>query len=318
MIIEEINNRLNRQVVFSFSIDSPVLEFSRQHNVPLIVRVRVTADGGYAIVNMDTQYPFDQDDLRELGKFDIKQTRDAIMFRIDLTGTKFLEGFKALNAVPSVVVDGVVIHDGYCYVYFRFHSNDEAGVTHALRSVFMGFDRYAIQYIGPSGGAIQAFMELSEITPLKYVEIIGSVPPAFMNITNDPVIVNLGVSWTREMKYLLGDQIRAVYYDEHSLLTDRNSFVTEISQKDRIYETSFSNPIIEFFVKQASENFTITLGMPQKLHGKSFYFSTVVPRIVLPDFFSTMKEAIMKFPDWELDIHYVMDVEALDQPSHPS
>lgn len=317
MIIEEINNRLDRLVVFSFSVDSPVLDFSLKHNVPMVVRVRVTRDGGYAIVNMDKQYPFDQDDLRDLEKFDIRQTRDAVMFRIELTGTKFLEGFKGLNGVPSVVVDGVVIQDGYCYVYFRFHSSDETKVTHALRSGFMDFDRYAIQYIGPSGGAIQSFMELSQITPLKYVEITSSVPPSFMNITNDPVILNLGVSWTREMKYLLGDEIRAVYYDEHTLLTDKNSFVTEISQKDRIYETSFSNPIIEFFVKQASENFTITLGMPQKLHGKTFYFSTVVPRVVLPDFFNTMKEAIKKFPDWELDIHYVMDVESLDQDAQP-
>ncbi len=315
MIIEEINNRLDRQVVFSFSMDSPVLEFSQKHGVPMVVRVRVTADGGYAIVNMDKKYPFDQDDLRELGKFNIKETRDAIMFRIDLTGTPFLDAFKGLNGVSSVVVDGVIIHEGYCYVYFRFHSNDETRVTHALRTGFMDFDRYAIQYIGPSGGAIQSFMELSEITPLKYVEITSSVPPSFMNITNDPVILNLGVSWTREMKYLLGDQIRAVYYDDNTLLTDRSSFVTEISRKDRIYETSFSNPVIEFFVKQASENFTITLGMPQKLHGKTFYFSTVVPSIVLPDFFNTMKEAIRNFPDWQLDIHYVLDVESLDQES---
>lgn len=311
MIIQEINNRLNREVIFSFSMDSPLMEFSLVHNVPMIVRIRVTKDGGYAIVNMDTQYHIDEDDLRELSKFQIRTTRDAIMVKADLTGTKFLEGFKALNGVPSVVVDGVVINEGYCYVYFRFHSNDEASVTKALRSSFMDFERYAIHYIGPSAGAIASFSELSDITPLKYVEITGTVPPSFMNITNDPVIVSLGVSWTREMKYLLEDEIRAVYYDEHSLLTDSSAHVKEISSKDRIYETSFSNPIIEFFVKTSSENFTITLGMPQKLHGKAFSFSTVVPQIVLPDFFQTMKEAIRKFPEWELDIHYVTDVEAI-------
>ena len=158
------------------------------------------------------------------------------------------------------------------------------------------------------------FKELSDVTPLKYVEITSSVPPSFMNITNDPVIVNLGVSWTRELKYLLEDEIRAVYYDKHSLLTDRNNFVTEISKKDHIYETSFTNPLIQFFVKQASENFTITLGMPQKLNGKTFSFSTIVPQIVLPDFFETMREAIKQFQEWDIDIHYVRDVEALESP----
>ena len=314
MIIDEINGMLNRQVVFSFSVDLPITDFSMKYNLPMIVRIRITKDGGYALVNMENGPGLDESDLKEISKYDLKRTRDAIMAKIDLTGTKFLSGFIALNAVPSLVVDGVIVHDGYCYIYFRFHENDEQNVTRALRQNFMDFSRYAVQYIGPSTGAIDVFKELSDVTPLKYVEITSSVPPSFMNITNDPVIVNLGVSWTRELKYLLEDEIRAVYYDKHSLLTDRNSFVTEISKKDHIYETSFTNPLIQFFVKQASENFTITLGMPQKLNGKTFSFSTIVPQIVLPDFFETMREAIKQFQEWDIDIHYVRDVEALESP----
>ena len=311
MIIEEINKRLDRQVVFSFSYDSPALKFSREHGIDMIVRIRITKTGGYAIMNMENGYTVDEEDFKELDKYEFKHTDDAIMLKGDLTGTRFLKAFMELNQIPSVVVDGIVVHDGYSYVYLRFHSNDQSKVSAVLKNSFMGFERYATQYLGPSTGVIDSFREISDITPLKYVEIGGSVPPSIMNITNDPVIKTLGVSWTREMKYLLGEEIRAIYYDENSLLQE-GSFVTKISNSQRIYETSFSNPLIEFFVKQSSENFTITMGMPQKLHGKDFTFSTVVPQIVLPDFFDTVREAMKKFSEWDLDVKAVRDIESLD------
>ncbi len=53
--------------------------------------------------------------------------------------------------------------------------------------------------------------------------------------------------------------------------------------------------------------------MPQKLHRKTFYFSTVVPSIVLPDFFNKMEEAIKNFSDWQLGIYYAMDGESMSQ-----
>ncbi len=41
------------------------------------------------------------------------------------------------------------------------------------------------------------------------------------------------------------------------MLTYRNSFITEISQRGGVYETSLSKPVLEFIVKQDSDDLTI-------------------------------------------------------------
>lgn len=305
MIVEDINSQLDRQGIFSFVGTSRMERFLTENNLTAIVRMRVTKDGGFALINFERE-GLDDDQINEaLKEYHPRITQDAVMLKVDDTGKEFIEGFKSLNAVPSVVIDAVIFNGGYYYLYFRFHSSDEAKVTTALRSRMVKFKRFAIRYLGRSTGLIATFSEISEVIPLKYVEINGSVPAKFMRIFDDPVLVNLGVSWTREMKYVLEDEIRAVYYDKSSLLRGKTDWINEISREGRIYETSFTNPIIQYLVNGASGEEIVTLGMPQKLDGKTFSIATVVPEMILPEFFKVIYDAIGEFENWELDIHNV-------------
>lgn len=305
MIIKEINNILDRQCIFSFSANTGIAEFLSENGLTAIVRIRVTKDGGFAIFNFENEGLDEAEILNTLGEYDPQVTRDAVLLRLDLTGTPFLEGFKELNRVPSVVIDGVIFNDGYYYIYFRFHSKDEKDVSSSLKKHLVRFERYAIRFLGQSTGLMSTFREISAAIPLKYVEINSSVPPSSMKISNDPVLTSLGVSWNREMKYLLEDEIRAVFYDKSALLRSKEHWLNEISLDQRIYETSFSNPLIQYFINQASNGAIVTLGMPQKLHGKTFSIATVVPEMVLPEFFSVLHNASVEFKEWNLDVRFV-------------
>ena len=305
MIIKEINDILDRQCIVSFSTGTPITEFLNENGITAIVRTRVTKSGGFAIFNFERE-GMDEEELPKILKGrDVRLSPDAVMVKVDLSGNPFLEAFKTLNRVPSVVVDCILHNGGYYYLYFRFHSSDENKVTRAMRSTLVNFDRFAVRYIGKSEGVISTFREISSAFPLKYVEVNGSVPVSAMNIVSDPVITNLGVNWTRELKYLLEDEIRAVYYDKNALLRKKEDWINEISKEHRIYETAFSNPLIQFFIDEVSGNSVVTLGMPQKLLGKTFSFATVVPEIVLPEFFGVLYKTTDKFKEWELDIHCV-------------
>lgn len=305
MIVQEIDRILDRQCIISFSGSGELETFLTENGLTAIVRIRITRDGGFAVLNIDSEGLDEDEVLREMKAYDAQVTQDAVMLTMDLKGSPFLEAFRTLNQVPSVVIDGVIFNSGYYYIYFRFHSSDEPKVGKALRSKVVGFGRFAVRFLGKSAGLIYTFREISAAIPLKYVEIIGSTPPSAMKIANDPVLMNLGVSWTREMKYLLEDEVRAIYYDKTALLRGKEDWINEISAEQRIYETAFSNPIIQYFVTQASQAAIVTLGMPQKLHGKTFTIATVVPEMVLPEFFRVVYEAAKEFADWNLDIHTV-------------
>lgn len=305
MIIKEINSMLDRQGVISFAADTKIGNFLSDNSISALARVRITKDGGYVILNFENE-EFDENEIKEqLKEYEPKITRDAVMLKISSPSKNFLDGFTTLNSVPSVVIDAVIFTGGYYYIYFRFYSTDDSKLTAALRSKFIKYDRFALRYLGKSPGMISTFKEISSEIPLTYVEITGSVPPNFMRVFDDPVLMNLGVSWTREMKYLLEDQIKAVYYDRSALLRGKEEWIHEISREKRIYETTFTNALIQHLISNISQQSVVTMGMPQKLHGKTFSIATVVPDIVLPDFFKTVYEAIMEFRNWELDISYV-------------
>ncbi len=305
MIIKEINSMLDRQGVLSFAANTKVEQFLADNGITALVRVRITKDGGYAILNFENE-EYEEKELQEhLKEFSPKITKDAVMLKIDSPSNVFLEGFKTLNSVPSVVMDAVIFTGGYYYIYFRFYSSDDSKVTAALRSRFIEYDRFAMRYLGKSPGMISTFKEISSEIPLTYVEITGSVPPSFMRVYDDPVLMNLGVSWTREMKFLLEDHVRAVYYDKSALLRGKEEWIHEISKDKRIYETEFTNALVQHLVTNTSDQSIVTMGMPQKLLGKTFSIATVVPDIVLPDFFKVVYEAVKEFKHWELDISYV-------------
>lgn len=305
MILNEIDKMLDRQCIFSFSMHSNIEQFLRENGITAIIRIRVKEDGGFAIFNFENNGYDEEELIKQLHDYDPQVTSDAVMLKVDLKGSPFLEAFKTLNQVPSVVIDASIYNSDSYFIYFRFHSNDEALVGTALKNGMVKFKRFAIRFLGKSAGIISTFRELSAAIPLKYVEINASVPPSAMKITKDSVLMNLGVSWNREMKYILGDEVRAVYYDKTALLRGKEDWINEISASKRIYETAFSNKLIQYLVTQNSQSAIVTLGMPQRLHGKTFSIATVVPEMVLPEFFQVVYNAVNDFKEWELDIHTV-------------
>lgn len=305
MIIKEISGILDRQCIFSFAGSSNLEEFLLENGLTSIVRIRVTKEGGFAIFNFENE-GLDEDEIHQsLKEYDPQITSDSVMLTRDLKGTAFLEAFKSLNKVPSVIIDAVLFNGGYYYIYMRFHSVDEHKVGESLKERMVSFSRFAIRFLGKSVGLLATFREISAAIPLKYVEIDSRVPPSYMKIANDPVLKNLGVSWTRELKYLLEDEIRAVYYDRTALLRGKEDWINEISKGDRIYETAFSNPLVQYFINQASSSAIVTLGVEQKLIGPIFSIATVVPEMVMPEFFNVIYNASKEFKDWNIDIHYV-------------
>ncbi|HLH86480.1 MAG TPA: hypothetical protein VKU79_06440, partial [Thermoplasmataceae archaeon] len=218
---------------------------------------------------------------------------------------------RQMNSIPSVIIDAGIYSGGYCYVYLRFHSAEAGKVSAAIGNLQPDLERFAIRYMGESNGLIGTFQELSDILSLKYVEIAATVPPDYMNITQDQVITTLGVSWERELKYLLGDEFRAVFYDRHNIIQNKKGDVNVISQEHRIYESAFSNPLVQFMIEETSSRGIVTLGMQQKLDGRNFSFATVVPDAVLPEFFNVFRQGQEKFRPWDMKVTNVESIDSM-------
>ena len=306
MIIRDVEKLLDRQCIFSFTTESRVASFLVENSITSIVRVRPSKDGGFAVFNFETS-SVDTDALQDWDDIngEIAYDEESVKIKLDLTGTPFISTFKALNEVPSVIIDCILFNGGVYYLYLRFHSADEARVGKVVREQLSKYPKFAIRYLGPNIGLLNTFSDLSEAVQLRYVEMRAEIPRNYLDILHDPVISALGISWTREMKYLSDGEIRAVFYDRGSVIRNSDQYVNIISREKGIYETNFTNPLIEHLVKETSDSSIVTLGMMQKLEGKIFTFATVVPDISLSSFFSVAFDICSRFKEWNVDIERV-------------
>lgn len=306
MIISEIEKILDRQCIFSFTSDSKVSSFLAEHGVTAVVRVRPSSDGGFAVFNFETS-SIDSQILQDWDERDgeIDYDEESVTIKLDLSGTQFISTFKALNEVPSVIIDCIIFNGGSFYLYLRFHSNDEEMLGKVVRGQLARYSKFAIRYLGANVGLINTFRDLSDAVQLRYVEMRSDIPPNYMDIVHDSVISSLGISWTREMKYLSDGEFRAVFYDKESLMQKNGNYIKEISERQNIYETSFTNPLLETIITETSQKSVVTLGMMQKLKGREFTFATVVPDIVLSRFFAIALDICLKFPEWNVTIQNV-------------
>lgn len=311
MLINEINKMLDKQCVLSFSLEHPLTQLSETYGLTAIIKIRMHGEGGVMIVNMPYKESYDKDIVSTLKGYDAIIEGDALSARIDISNLPFIHSFRNLINIPSVVIDGVILDKGMFYLYFRYHHNNHRHVSKLLLSEGGSYTDFAVRYLGESQGILSAIQEIDKQIPLYYVEISSRVPSKSIDIMRDHVLITFGISWDREVKYVIEDEIHAVYYDQNAVLKKGNEWATEISPSERIYETTFYNPVIEYYIKESSKSSIVTLGMPQKLFGNRFSFSAIIPSMHLTQFFPVIFRSFEKFPEWEMVMDNVSEVSEI-------
>ncbi len=297
MLIEDMNKLLDKRTVISYFTNEPSLEEVLTDERIAVAKIRITKDGGLIIINWVK-------DMEAGGE------GKASAITIDLKGTKTLEFFTNLIKIHSVVVDGILLSTAIVSFSFRYHHNDHQHVSDLISKYGKELAGFAVPYMGPSTGLINSLKEISFDVPLHYMEVVCTVPPNIMNISKDNVIMTFGNNWLREVKYLLGEETHAVYYERNEVLRE-DLKTTEISRSEKIYETTFDNPIITFFYEECTRKSIAPLGMGQRLNGRTFSYYVIVPEFHLSEFTSIMLEAFQKMKDWKMNLQYSSDVSSL-------
>lgn len=301
MLFPEFDKKLDMKGVFSFSLDIDIGEITREFGIKIIARIRRHRDSANAVLNIP--YTDGQAGKLEekLKKFNPKKGNNGFLASLDITKSRFLESFSNFVNIPSVIVDAVLIEDGLTRVYFRFHRSASRKISDSFASDWSQYDMFSIELLGPNNGYQESFAEISSKVPLYSVEVKSRVPGNDMDITRDIAMSTFGSTWEREVKYLIAGNIQAIYYDNHSLLKDSKD-VVDISTSEGIYQATFVNPLIEYYMREAENRQIVTLALPQRLTGNQFSFDVVVPEMQLTEFYSLIFESFKKFPDWKMEL----------------
>ena len=303
MLISELANNLKNGCVVSFKLENDFGAISKKFGLRSVAKIRRVDSKGLMVINSVLRESLPLDFSREMEKIGAVNYHGSWSVAIDISSHNIMPFFTELITIPSVVVDAILIKDDRCYLYFRYHANNHNDVIGVLGKHSQTVTKLAVVSLGAMESRFELLKRLSQEVPLHYFEISTKVPPKSMDIMNDPVITTFGNNWMREIKYLHEGNTHSVYYEKGELLS--KSGTVEISKDEKIYETTFQNPLIDFYFKECTDSYIALLGMAQKLVGRDFVFSVIIPSMHVENFTSIIFNSFSKFSSWQMSLREV-------------
>lgn len=298
MFIREVGKFLNMQGHISFRDSGKLLEISDECNLDGICKVRARGDSAYIITNLARRTAIKEvaEKLKNVG---CTETPDAYKYVDETMDPGFTKLFLDLVKIPSVVIDAVFMHSGVRHVVFRFHDTNLRSVSTVLLSGNKLND-FSVLHLGKNVG-LDYLLDVDCDLNTLYYEIEATIPPSSMDIIGDPVITTFGDNWHREVKYLLDENIEAVYYEKSKILNESPQ-LKEISAKDKTYRMTFQNPLVSRIFSRSTEDKITILGMQHQMSGPKFRMGMIVPEVVAADFHKILSDVFTEFKDWKIVI----------------
>lgn len=303
MLISELGNNLKMECAVSFKLENDFGAISKKYGLRSVAKIRRIDSKGLMVINSVIRESLPLDFSREMEKIGAVNYHGSWSVALDISSYNIMPFFTDLVTIPSVVVDAILIKEDRCFLYFRYHHNNHPDVNGVLAKYSQSLPKLAVVSLETADDRFALLKKLSQEVPLHYFEIKTKVPPKSMDIMNDPVITTFGNNWMREIKYLHEGNTRSVYYEKGELLSHGGT--VEISKEEKVYETTFQNPLIDFYFKECTDSYIALLGMAQKLVGRDFTFSVIIPTMHVENFTAIVFNSFSKFSSWQMSLHVV-------------
>ncbi len=307
MLVRDANLLLNRFCVVSFRDSDTLLKLSLKHGFSGIAKIRMKADTAFIITNIPKDEHISSAAAKDLLDLGFTESTTGYRGTWDKSDQETVAFFREVISVPSVVIDAVIVESGFRVLLFRFHEVDAESVS-ALLTAKRSLADLSIRYFGPNAQAA-IFRHIQGHLGLKYYEISTSVPPEEMDLIGDPVIATFGSNWTREVKYLLNDDVQAVYHEKNAIIA-RSKMLREIYPEQKLYEMTFKNPLVTYIFSESTKAMISLLGMQHSMFGKEFRIGIVVPEAVDSDFMQIISSLVTTFKKWKPAISAVCSLES--------
>ncbi len=306
MFIKEFASSLNLMGILSHSEDYGLAGLSRDFGTRYVSKIRRRKNDSFRMVNVPRVADMPDAEIKQLNE---KGTYDGNGWYIldENIDQKYADFFKALIETPSVVIDSIITTDGVERIYFRAHETDRARIHDLVYRSNLTPESMFLEKLDRNPGLVEIMKTFDSDIRLSYLEFSMKVPPTAMEIEKDPVISTFGNNWIREVKYLLDENAHAVYYEKSKILRT-NPNIKEISRADNIFRMSYSNPVITYLVDEATSQNVGLLNLAQKMLGRDFHLSFIVPKMCLARVNNIVSAMVQKFPNWEITVSIVKDI----------
>lgn len=307
MFIKEFASSLNLMGILSHSEDYGLSSLTRDYGIKYVSKIRRGKNGPFRMVNIPRIAGLPEEAIKILNEKGTYYGNGWYVL-VENIDPGYVEFFTNLIEIPSVVIDSIITVEGVERIYFRAHETDRTRITDLVYKSNLAPESMFLERLDRNPGLVEIMKTFDSDIRLSYLEFKMKVPPAAMEVEKDPVISTFGNNWIREVKYLLDDNAHAVYYEKSKILR-ASPGIQEISREDNIYRMNYSNPVITFLVNEATSQNVGLMSLAQRMLGRDFYLSFIIPKMCMPRMNKIMASLMQKFPKWEVTVSMVRDIQ---------
>jgi hypothetical protein len=297
MMSHEIEKRLDSQCIISYTVDTPILNLTRNLefmcNTAIVFKEDVVRNYYFVPANIENE--------RDVRIFlaETKARKNDGFWSVYSDSTMFSELtiFKDLVSIPSVTIDDVFLKDGRFNISFRFHSTDRIKLTNFIFKCNESLGDLSIEYLGKNNGVAHLSNMLGKADENVVVTIFMFPPQKYIDDRED----NADLQWIREIRFHSGgDIIHGIYYGDKNWKP--RGKVTPVSESDGIYVGSNHNPVIQESNKIFVEHMIFPKSRVHKFDGKKLTEEIVVTTFQLGLVQDLVSRIAGKFPDWRISL----------------
>ena len=296
-MFHEIEKRLDSQCIISYTVDTPILNLTRNLEFMCNTAIVLKED----IVRNYYFVPASIENERDVRIFlaESKARKNDGFWSVYSDSTMFpeLTIFKDLVSISSVTIDDVFLKGGRFNISFRFHSSDRIKLSDFIFKFNESPGDLSIEYLGKNNG-IAHVSEMSGRADGDVVVTIFMFPPQkYIDDRED----NADLQWVREIRFHSGgDIIHGIYYG------DRNwkprGKVTPVSESEGIYSGSNRNPVIQEINRVFVKHMIFPKSRVHRFDGKKLTEEIVVTAFKLGAVQNLVSRIARKFPDWKISL----------------
>ena len=309
MNLDDIDKSLDTRVIFFYSGELPVSEFTKKSNFSFQSALHFTEKG------LDISYfiPEEFENNREISIF-LQQsgaTKESnIYFMSYAPGIPKLQDAlsEQLSNGKSMIVDNMLLTGGNYMLSCRMNSSNLGTFSNYLLKYTKTLPGLGVSYVGPNPGMPAILGEIKSTLNVKSFVWEVNVPEKHQKETFYPYFPD---EWVAETRYMTtGNVTSHLVKTDKPVVEPESKGITTVSAKENLYELTFEqpDPFLNFYFKRVFE--VKLLRFWRTLHFKdgALKFRAIVPEVLSKHFLKVLADCNTKFPEWELAITEVEDI----------
>ncbi|MEM0312770.1 MAG: hypothetical protein QXM60_05615 [Thermoplasmatales archaeon] len=289
-MIKENNLRLDYELNFSFPMSdfiSPILS----HGEPVPVNLYLRDEEAW--IDLFIKSPVNAKDIPLVESLTpiYLDSVTAVSERVGVSG--FLDLYRSLVSIPSVVPGGFYILDKRAHVSLRFYSGDRGAVYSIMHSAIVKLEGILIEYMGPSRGIISTLNAINNRIPLSIVKYT-------FQSSSSPLVSN-------DSSFVVEYRLMPQKYNKHghiiySSSLKKNKYVYPISEENGIFAVkSVSNETDSLLGLISSDRIAIGAFFEECSKDKNTVLA-VLPQLLLNAFMIRLQAVFSNLSNSTLDV----------------